>query len=130
MFTIERSSYGLKITLQGFMNEGEMAYWLKELTQALQKHPYGFRLLIDARELKPLPKDAQTHLKDGQELAKRNGVARSIVILNHPITAMQFKRIGKQTGVCEWERYINAAATPQWEHIAMAWLDNGVDPDA
>ncbi len=42
---------------------------------------------------------------------------------------MQFKRIAKETGIYEWERYINASATPNWEQAGADWLTKAADPD-
>lgn len=51
------------------------------------------------------------------------------MILSDAITTMQFKRIAKETGIYEWERYINASATPNWEQAGADWLTKAADPD-
>ncbi len=43
---------------------------------------------------------------------------------------MQFKRIARETGIDQWERYINASATPNWEQVGIDWLTRAADPDA
>jgi hypothetical protein len=42
---------------------------------------------------------------------------------------MQFRRIGKETGIYEWERYIDASSVADWEKIGIDWLSKGIDPD-
>jgi hypothetical protein len=54
---------------------------------------------------------------------------RSVVILKDKITMMQFRGIAKETGIYEWERYIDASAVENWEQIGLDWILNAVDPD-
>ncbi|MGB9500437.1 MAG: hypothetical protein ACKVE4_12015 [Dissulfuribacterales bacterium] len=42
---------------------------------------------------------------------------------------MQFQCIGKETGIYEWERYIDVSSSPDWERIAVDWISKGIDPD-
>jgi hypothetical protein len=42
---------------------------------------------------------------------------------------MQFKRIAKETGIYQWERYIDSNANPTWEQAGVDWLVKGTDPD-
>jgi hypothetical protein len=43
---------------------------------------------------------------------------------------MQFERIAHESGIYAFERYINAAGTPDWEPKAIAWIQKKVDPAA
>ena len=45
-------------------------------------------------------------MQEGQKLFKNAGMERSVVILSTAMVTMQFKRIAKETGIYEWERYI------------------------
>lgn len=54
---------------------------------------------------------------------------RSAVVLSNAILTLQFKRIAKETGIYEWERYIDASKNPNWEEIATDWLEKAIDPD-
>ncbi len=56
-------------------------------------------------------------------------MARSAVILANAMTAMQFKRIAKETGIYEFERYIDASSVADWEKVGIDWISNKVDPD-
>jgi hypothetical protein len=42
---------------------------------------------------------------------------------------MQFERIARESGIHSFERYINAAATPDWRNTAVAWLEHAADPN-
>lgn len=68
-------------------------------------------------------------MEEGQKLFKQKGMTRSVVILNSPIVTVQFKRIAKETGIYNWERYLDASSTPDWEQKGRRWLTDGIDPD-
>jgi hypothetical protein len=129
MYSIERTGYGFKLTFGGFIQAEEMQKWLDESKQQLQNVIGSFKILIDMRELKPLAEDAQKIMQEGQELYKEKGMERSCVILNNPITKMQFTRIAKETGIYDFERYIDSSASPDWMNKAMNWLTKEEDPD-
>ncbi len=71
------------------------------------ERPFG--VFVDMRTLATLQPDAQQAMQEGQLLYREAGMQRSVVIVNSAVLAMQFKRLAKQTGIYEWERYLNAA---------------------
>ncbi len=129
MYNIKKETYGYKLTFEGFIQDDEMKRWVDESKKALATAPSEFGVFVDMRNLKPLPKNAQPHMQEGQKLYKTNGMVRSVVILANVITTMQFKRIAKETGIYEWERYVDASSTPNWERVGMDWIRKGIDPD-
>ncbi len=129
MYKIEKTSYGVKLTFSGFIQKEEMAEWVTESQRIVSTLPLRFGVFVDMRELKPLDSDSQGEMQKGQKLFKAKGMERSVVILNNSITTMQFKRIAKETGIYEWERYIDASKTPNWEEQGKKWLVNAVDID-
>ena len=129
MYTIEKEPYGFKLTFGGFIKAEEMMAWVGESKRALVSTPKDFGVFVDMRTLKPLPAETQTHMEDGQKLYKEKGMTRSVVILSSATTKMQFKRIAQETGIYEWERYIDASAVPEWEKIGIDWISEGIDPD-
>jgi hypothetical protein len=129
MYTIEKTNYGIKLTFGGFIQAPEMEQWAKESETALMNMPANWGNLVDMRELKPLPTDAENAMKKGQVLYKQCGMKRSAVILNNAVTTMQFTKIAKETGIYEFERYFNAADDVNWEKEAVDWIMNEVDPD-
>jgi hypothetical protein len=79
--------------------------------------------------LKPLNPEAQKMMEEGQKLYKSKGMQRSVVIVESVTISMQFKRIAKQTGIYDWERYISAQESPNWENLGLRWIRNSIDPD-
>lgn len=129
MYKIEKTDYGVKLTFAGFIQKEEMANWVNESEHALLTFPEKFSVFVDMRELKPLPQESQVEMEKGQKLYKAKGMERSVVILNSATLTIQFKRIAKETGIYEWERYIDASARSNWEELGEGWLLFGADPD-
>ena len=105
-----------------------MKLWVEESKKALVAAPASFGVFIDMRTLKPLPKEAQPIMGEGQKLFKAKGMQRSVVILNDTITTAQFRRIAKDTGIDAWERYIDASKTADWKAAGEAWLTKSQEP--
>jgi len=130
MYEIKKTPWGYRLSFQGFIEKGEMANWVNESQNTLNTENRGtFNIFVDMRGLKPLPPEAQKEMETGQKLYKGKGMARSVVIVDNPTTQMQFKRLAKQTGIYQWERYIDASSKPNWEQVGLDWINNGKDPD-
>jgi hypothetical protein len=130
MYAIEKTLWGYKLTFGDFIQNDEMTKWVDESKTALEGAPAEFGVFVDMRSLKPLPEDAKETMTRGQKLYKEKGMVRSVVILDNPVTTMQFKRIAKESGIDQWERYIDASSHPDWEAKGVAWVKEGTDPDA
>jgi len=127
MYKIEKTSYGIKLTFGGFIQKEEMNFWLDESEFILKSVSSKFGVFVDMRELKPLPSDSQEIMQKGQLMYKLKGMERSVVILDNPIITLQFKRIAKETGIYDWERYVDASKNPNWEELGKKWLVSGID---
>ena len=106
-----------------------MKLWVEESKRALIMAPKEFGVFVDMRGLQPLSKDAQVYMQEGQRLYKKKGMIRSVVILGNALTTMQFRRIGKETGISQWEKYINYSSTPDWEKLGIDWITKGIEID-
>jgi hypothetical protein len=130
MYKIEKKDNNIyKLTFKGFIDANEMKLWVEESKRALTMAPKEFGVFVDMRGLQPLSKDAQVYMQEGQRLYKKKGMIRSVVILGNALTTMQFRRIGKETGISQWERYINYSSTPDWEKLGMDWITKGIEID-
>jgi len=129
MYKIEKKDFGYKLLFSGMVSKDEMANWVKDAEKALATQSGPFGVFVDMRDLKPLSNDAKVEMENGQKAFKGKGMQRSVVILNSAIVTMQFKKIAKETGIYEWERYIDASSTPDWEAKGIDWLKNGVNPE-
>jgi len=133
MHRIEKKEFGFQLTFGGDRIEvAEMNQWRQEAQGALAGAGKAFGVLIDMRTLKPgaIQPDAQKVMVEGQGLFKKAGMQRSCVILQSATVTMQFERIARESGIFAFERYVNAAAKPDWEAKAVGWIRNGIDPNA
>jgi hypothetical protein len=128
MYKIERTNYGVKFTFSGFLNEEEMKRWAEEVVAKTKSLPKGFRVFMDMRGMKPLPQEAWPVMQKAQEQAIKAGMARSVLVVDDPITSMQFKRFARNTRISDRERQINASSVLDWEKMAMDWLIRGIEP--
>jgi len=118
MYGIEKKDWGYQLTFGGSMTAEEMQAWVEESQELLKKAKPGFGVFVDMRTLRPLPPDAHALMQEGQKLYKGRGMARSVVILASALLTLQFKRTAQQTGIYEWERYIDSATIPNGKRRA------------
>jgi len=129
MYKIEKKDYGFKLTFADMIHSDEMKKWVGEVKTNVATAPSKFGVFVDMRTLKPLPSDAQQLLEDGQKLFKEKGMEKSVVILNSTVIKMQFMRLAKDTGIYQWERYVDASKESNWEQVGINWISKGIDPD-
>ena len=129
MYKIEKLNFGYKLNFGEFILKEEMGKWYNESVEILKTSPASYGVLIDMRTLKPLPSESQSVLQEGQKKYKECGMVRSAVILNNPLINIQFKCLAKKTCVYEWERYIDTSVSPDWEKLAIDWIEKEIDPD-
>lgn len=129
MYRIEKKPYGFHISFDGFIKAEEMAQWVKESGAALADVRGHFGVFVDMRNLKPLPQEAKSIMETGQKMYKAKGMQRSVVAVESAVVAMQFKKLAQESGIYEWERYLDVSKTPNWQEVGREWLEKGVDPD-
>jgi hypothetical protein len=128
-FNIEKTSYGIKLTFDGVISAGELQEWLRQSKQLLDSQQGPFCVFVDLRTLPPVESEGRAAIDEGQRFYRSKGMVRSVVILENPVTTAQFKQIAHETGIAEWERYIDASSNPDWEAQGMAWLTDAIEPD-
>jgi len=129
MYRIKRTKYGIHLTFSGHIKAVEMEQWLEESRGVLSEVEGPFGVFVDMRDMILLPPESQPAMKRGQMHYRSEGMVRSVVILRDKVIAMQFQRIAKETGIYEWERYIDASNEKDWEKIGMDWIIDAIDPD-
>ena len=129
VYQIERTHWGYRLTFGGSIDAAEMTEWLEESRRILASQEDEFYVFVDMRTLIPLDRDAQLPMQEGQMLYRSKGMLRSVVILSSPATASQFRRIGGETGIGKYERYLDASSMSDWEEIGLNWLFNEIEPE-
>lgn len=132
MYKIAKLKFGYQFTFAEEISPEEMKRWQDEARAALSEAPASFGVLVDMRALKPggIGPAAQAIMVEGQSLFRKAGMERSCVILQSATVTMQFEHIAGESGISSFERYINAARTPDWQTKAAAWIENKIDPNA
>lgn len=129
MYKIENRDYGYRLTFGDFISANEMKEWFEESKIVLQSAQAPFGVFVDIRTLRPLLSEARTYMEHGQRLYKTKGMSRSVVILSNLVTKIQFKKIADETGIYEWERYIDESSNEDWEKIGLDWVIHEIDSD-
>ena len=130
MYRIEAESWGVIITFAENVTPEEARRYDEDLVPIRAKlagKQWG--VICDCQNLGVLQPGAQEILKKSQEDGKKSGMLRSCVILAAPIPIMHAKRFAKETGIYEWERYLNGHTNPNWKQQALDWVIKGIDPE-
>jgi len=128
VYKIDKTELGFQLTFGGDMTEAELETWYQESARVLSRIHFPFGVLIDMRTLAPLPAEAQKVMVRGQSMYRNSGMQRSCVILENPITTIQFMRLAKQSGIFRYERYIDASVHKDWRQEARSWIRDAVAP--
>ena len=129
MYTLEQTGYGVKIVFQGFIEKKELKRCHREVGELVQKFKNGFGLLHDMRGMKTLPADAREIQKRSMENAKKAGLLRAAQIVDSAVSAMQFKRLSKESDISDTTRQIDASSVSGCEQVAVDWIVKGIDPE-
>ena len=112
------------------MTAVEMKTWVDESKIQLKNAPSDFGVFVDMRTLKPLLPEVQAVMQEGQKLYKGKDMSRSVVILASALVTLQFKRIAQESGIYDWERYIDSSTVADWQAQGTGWIQDKIDPDA
>lgn len=129
MYKIEKRPPGFLLTFGGLITRDEMQKWYDESVEILKTAPSEFGIIIDMQDLKPLQRDVQSIMVEGQQAYRMKGMKRSCVILASAIIKSQFIRLAITSGIYSFERYIDASTTSNWMEQAFAWVKDGIGPD-
>jgi hypothetical protein len=128
MHRIEETSYGYRLTFEGFLQRDEAGELLAKMKSTVRPKHGGFAVLLDMRHSRAFPAEAQDLILSALTFCKSAGLERNAVVLNSAIATLQAKRLARETGITQLIRYIDASAEPEWEKAAVGWLIDAVDP--
>lgn len=130
MYSIKRSDYGLKLTFSGVINLTEMIKWRLESEIILPDLSDQFSVLVDMRDLQPLPAVCFVELEKGQKLYQKKGAVKSVFVFNNENLLCQITRVSFLAAINEGEFYLDASKIENWEEIGIKWLQNGIYPQS
>jgi len=133
MYQLRKAPYGVRINFEETVTAEEMKRFDQDATAMLANLPANFGVLVDERKLRPggIPtgSEAEQILGKVQNKYRVRGMKRSCVILQSASVTMQMERRARESGILNVERYINAKEEPHWETKALAWIEQGKDPN-
>jgi hypothetical protein len=129
MHRIEPKPYGFKIAYEGFLRADDIARFSDEMRRNVATMNGEFAVLVDLRETRTFPPDAQAELMKIIGYCHEQGMNRNVIVVNSAITKIQANRLAREGGVTDI-RFIDAAHTSDWEQVAEDWLIRGKEPAA
>ena len=128
MHRIEQRPYGFKIAYEGFLKADDIARFSDEMQRYVGQMSGEFAVVVDLRETRTFPPDAQAELMKIIAYCHEHGMTRNVIVVNSAITKIQANRLAREGGVGDI-RFIDAAHTPDWEKVAEDWLIRGKEPE-
>ncbi len=130
MYSIATESWGVLLTFsENFTVDEAKKYEVEIAKVRAQLTGKKWGVIVDSRNLKIMMPGAPEILKKSQEDGKKCGMVRSCVVLSSPIPVMQAKRMARESGIYDVERFLDGNANPNWKQKAMDWVIKGIDPD-
>jgi hypothetical protein len=129
MFDIASREFGYELTFSGQLTVEKLREWCDESERVLADSVDSFGVLVHMENLEPLADEAQEVMIDGQHYYRSQGMERSAVLVDSAVTKMQFTRLAKESGIYEWERYVDVESWDGPERVARRWIDDAVEPD-
>jgi hypothetical protein len=128
MYDIERTDFGYELTFGGQMDREELLEWRAESEETVANTPGSFGTLVNMRDLDTLDDDAQEVMVETQHDYREWGMERSAVLVDSATTKLQFRRLAKESGIYEWERYVDTETFDNPRSVALSWIRDGDDP--
>jgi len=129
MYDIESTAFGFELTFSGRLDRGDLEDWREASEQKIEGADGSFGVLVNMRDLKTLDDDAQEVMVDTQHAYREWGMDRSAVVLDSATTKLQFQRLARESGIDEWERYVDTDTFDDPRDAALAWIRDGEEPD-
>lgn len=129
MITVQEKDYGFHFTFSSPITLEDAAEWRDQMKIAFSQPREDCFVFADLRKCELIPSECKPLVGEVQEIFRKNGMKRSVVIVSDPITTMQMKIVARETGIREWERYIDSSSDPNWEQSGLDWILRGIDPE-
>jgi hypothetical protein len=128
MYDIEQTDFGFELTFSGNMDRDELLDWREESERTVKTGPDSFGVLVNMRDLGALGDDAQEVMVETQHDYREWGMERSAVVVDSATTKLQFQRLARESGIDEWERYVDTETFDDPRDAALAWVKDGEEP--
>lgn len=129
-YDVEKTDYGLKLAVRGFISPEEVGQMNREIEQLATKLDRGFGVVVDMRDNRAFSNEVAELMKKQIGACIENGMSRGAVVLQSAIMTLQARRLVTETGMGDKVRFIDASSDTDWEPAAVAWAARGEEPPA
>lgn len=128
-YEIEPTEYGVRMAVTGFASPDDIGAMDRDLARVVRGLPEGFGIVLDMRASPAFSIEAAERLKGQLDVCRRHGMERGAIVLQSAIIALQARRIVSEVGLLPRIRFLDASAGGGWEEAAVAWVEDGREPD-
>ena len=129
MHEVEETEYGLRLTLDGYIEAEEMAEHCDQIRSAVDREPGSFCVVADLRGATAMPDSAAEELQETMAYCDRNGLERSAGVFESTTTAMQIQKMAEKVNHAGGNTvFIDASDVTEWEDAALDWARDGEKP--
>ncbi len=129
VYAIEKKPYGIMLSFDGMMNEEIAKKFAVDFMKVLDSFDGSISILINLINGKPMPAESQGAVNNCYKAVVQKGLIRSVNIVPTSLMKLQMIRRAKEFGTYDKARYIDSSSSPNWEQIALDWIEKGIDPD-
>lgn len=131
MHQIESKPYGYIIVFEGFFHGQDITRFSDDMKTQVNRRGGNdpFAVVVDLRETRTFPPEAQVGLMDIIAYCAQRGMNRNVIVINSAIAKIQANRLARESGVVDI-RFIDAAHVDDWEQVAEDWLLRGKEIEA
>lgn len=130
MYTIERTSYGFRITQSGSYSVEEVEKYKSDVIKTLARHDRPFSLLIDSRKLVLPTPDVLEVFSKLHQVVWHMSCERTAIVVESPVAKGMVVQACLTSKVNANDRIIDSRYYQDWEERAIAWVAEAVEPDS
>ncbi|MDD3732582.1 MAG: hypothetical protein PHU88_09435 [candidate division Zixibacteria bacterium] len=131
MYKIEKSAYGLKITLSEILSSEEALQYKAELIKAALEQKQTYSVIFYTQILIPFNPEVMKVLEEAYAAVINStpNLCRVAVITKSPVVKDQTRRLQHYLQVSDIVRIIDVSKYADWEKKALDWVLSGVEPE-
>ena len=124
IITTETTGYGYRVSARGALRAEGARTWLNELRTHVERvGVHGANYLLDARGLSWDSVGVEATIVAGLRTLSEGGIARSAVIADTAQALFELRRLGREAGLYESQRFFLADA----DRAAVGWVAEGAE---
>jgi hypothetical protein len=131
MYEIEQTDYGMRLTLEGYIEPEEMKSYCEEGMELADQQDGSFGVVADLRKASAVPEDSQSEQQRLMQHCDKQGLERAAGVIESATTAIQIQRMAEQVNHADGKAvFIDATEVADWESAAVEWAKHGIEPES